>query len=254
MKVLGVCGDSYMAATTNTWGNQFRPDLDDSEGRHFTEILAKKFGYEYFTLARGACSNTAISLQVDEMIKRQVDFVFLNSTTPNRIEIPLKEFEVDLGIFNVDYLSYPDTSGQKNRELFCHDNVLSETITNLMYNGDTTYPLPFSSAKREALKYYLAELYDEQVRRYQDMCIMAYCVCRLEDAKIPYIFFNATNFTKNNNRVIHRQGPLDHLVPMSSLYHNDITTRRWHTSDETQVKLAENLYQYITENNLLTWS
>lgn len=243
-----------MAATTNTWGDQFRPDLHDSEGRHFTEILAKEFGYEYFTLARGACSNTAISLQVDEMIKRNVDFVFLNTTSPNRIEVPLKEFYSHLGVYNIDYCSYPDTSGQKNRELFCHDNILSETISNLTYDGPTAYPLNFDVNKREALKYYLAELYDEHVRYYQDTCIIADCISRLEDAKISYMVFNSLPIRKENKRILAKNGLMDHMVPMSQLYGNDRSTRRWHTSDETQIKLAENLYQYIIENNLLTWS
>lgn len=254
MKVLGVCGDSFMAATTNTWGDQPRPDLHDSEGRHFTELLAKKLDYEYFTLARGACSNTAISLQVDEVIRQTVDFVLFNATSPGRIEVPLKKFQSSLGVYNIDYLSYPDTSGQRNRSLFCHDNILSETITNLTYDGDTPYPLPFSDTKREALKYYLAELYDEQVRFYQDSCIIADCISRLEDAKIPYIMFTSLPTRKDTNRILAMDGPLDHLVPMSSLYNNDRSTRRWHTSDETQVKLAENLYQYIVENNLLNWN
>ena len=68
MPTLGVCGDSFMSATMNTE----REETWDSEGRHFTEILAKKIGYDYFTLARAACSNNAIRLQVDEMIKQKV--------------------------------------------------------------------------------------------------------------------------------------------------------------------------------------
>lgn len=254
MKILGVCGDSFMAATTNTWGNQFRPDLDGSEGKHFTEILARRFGYEYFTLARGACSNTAISLQVDEMINRNVDFVLLNTTSPNRIEVPLKEFHSHLGVYNIDYCSYPDQSGQKNRDLFCHDNVLSETVSNLTYDGPTPYPLPFSDAKREALKYYLAELYDEQVRYYQDSAIIGYSLRKLEDARIPYIIFSTIPVGRHGSRVPSKNGELDHLVPMSDLYGKDLTTRRWHTSDESQQKLADLVYQHIVSNNLLTWS
>ena len=66
-KTLGVCGCSWMAATKNGT----RPDILESEGKHFTEILAKRLGWNYFTLARSACSNTTIRLQIDESDKKQ---------------------------------------------------------------------------------------------------------------------------------------------------------------------------------------
>jgi len=62
-KTLGVCGDSFMAT------KNYEEGVDNGHGKHFTEILAKKLDCDLITYARGGCSNQAIRLQIDEIIK-----------------------------------------------------------------------------------------------------------------------------------------------------------------------------------------
>jgi len=47
MPILGIAGDSFYAATQDIAG---RSDCEGSHGKHFTEVLAKKLGYDLFTL------------------------------------------------------------------------------------------------------------------------------------------------------------------------------------------------------------
>ena len=196
MPVLGVCGDSYMAATIN---DSTRSDLKDSEGKHFTELLAKKIGYKYFTLARGACSNTAIRLQITEMVKQKVDLVIIGLTSENRLEIPHigKNYDSNLGVYNLDYQTkyYPDRSTLNTR--FVH-NLVTETLTNIFYTEQLSLQRFFNKATENhranlsekqiiALEYYLDYLYNSDYKKQIDSWVIHSGIKLLQDEKINFI-------------------------------------------------------------------
>lgn len=259
MKTLGICGDSFMAATINGDGN--RADLKESEGKHFTEILAKKIGYDYFTLARGAASNTAIRLQIDEMIKQNVDLVIIGTTTPNRLEIPHlgKKFDSELGVYNLDYRTeyYPDKSTLNPR--FKH-NILTDTLTNIFHdprpffkkivNDNCKGSVPLISPDQlDALGKHIDYLYDYGYKAMQDAWVIHSGIKALEENNIPFVAIWNINppvgVNINNYRFIQMSNKLNPC-------RWEPGHRRWHTTDEAQVIGAEIWYEYLLENGYLT--
>jgi hypothetical protein len=257
MPILGVCGDSYLSATVD--GD--RSDIRDSSGRHFSEILAKKLGYNYFTLARAACSNSAIRLQIDQMISEKVDFVIVGTTRSDRLEYPAKEnkdrFHEFFGIYNFVYNTHPDLSS--TNEKFNLNNMFTETITNVL-SGNYGYRDVVNEDQRESIKRYFQDIYDHQFKQVQDTWIIADGIKELIRHKIPYIvllhdFFHYHSFfTLPNIRHLLRNPnlPNQELIPYT--YDSKFTSRRWHTLDEDQVDIANHMCNYIQSNNLLVWS
>lgn len=259
MPILGVCGDSFLAATQD---HEQRVDLKGSPGKHFTELMSKHLGYDYFTLARGACSNTAIRLQIDEMIERKVDFVIVGTTSQNRIEYPMENRLVDFrkGIYNIIYDQHPDQSSLNSN--FTNPHIVSETINNTL----SGYGQVRDAEQLESLKRYFMDIYHDDIRKLQDGWIISDGVRALREAKIPYVILlvqgllnlGITTFDNPDNRIVwdkikHAQclpyiyGPYDEETGTS-------TFRRWHVSDKNQVAIAEHLCNYIQTYNLLNWS
>lgn len=258
MPLMGVCGDSFFAATQNL----DRPDCYDSEGKHFTEILSKKLGYDLFTLARGACSNTAIRLQIDEVIRQNCDFVLIGVTSEARIEYALEEdkFYYPDGIYNIIYDNHPDLSSLNVN--FKKPSIVSETVNNVL----SGYGHVRDENQRKAIEMYHKELFVRELRQLQDTWILSDGIRLLQDKKIPYVIFmqnwmsnfRVSTFADDNARhlsiVRHK-----HMIPFcydttDDLTENGHTQRRWHVSDKNQVVIADHLCEYIHSNNLLTWS
>jgi hypothetical protein len=270
--ILGICGDSFMAATINATDNatingesRVRIDLEDSAGKHFTELLAKKIDYDYFTLARGACSNTAIRLQIDEMVKQKVDLVIIGATSPNRMEFPKlgKKYNQSDGVYNLDYHigTYPDRSCQNKN--FKH-NVVSETFTNILtsdipfhkkvINDESISARPnITDNQAKALEYYIDYLYDADYKKHMDSFILHSGYKALEDSNIPFVMIlydsqmAVSGFSFENNYRIIKHG--DRLNPWT--WDKNNTTRRWHTTDQAQEKGAEMWYDYLVEHNFI---
>lgn len=259
MPVLGVCGDSYMAATIN----KDRSDTKDSEGKHFTEILAKRIGYDYFTLARGACSNTAIRAQITEMVKEKVDLVIIGFTSFNRLEIPKtgKTYDDNIGVYNLDYRTeyYPDRSTLNPK--FKH-NLISETLTNIftndkplfarLFNVNTVncYPL-ISQSTIIALEYYIDHLYDEKYKAQLDRWIIHSGIKLLQDHNINFVIINSGLYYDIEFENFQGARFIPSCTPMDPKYYPTEGQRRWHTSDESQEKLAELWYNHLINNNLI---
>jgi hypothetical protein len=259
MPKLGICGDSFLAATQD---HEWRIELKNSPGKHFTELLAQRLGYDYFTLARGACSNTAIRFQIDEIIKQNCDFVIVGTTSQNRIEYPItnQPFDHKKGIYNIFYNTHPDTSSLNPN--FTNPNTASETLTNILAG----YGQVRDEEQLESIKRFVLDVYHEEVKRFQDAWILSDGVRALREAKIPYIVLcvpgilglGISTFDKPDKRILH-----DHIQHRTMLpYYYDTwdeetgehTNRRWHVSDKNQVVICDHLCDYILTNELLTWS
>ena len=254
MKTLGICGDSWFAATQNLP----RPDCEDAEGKHFSEILAKRLGYNLFTLARSACSNSAIRLQISEMVQRKVDFIIVGTTTSNRIEYPMQnsnsKFNFSKGIYNFYYSGSPDTS---SLHFDSKDEVMyTDTLNNIFGSKNNSGPVR-DEHQRAAIKNYFMHMFDFGYREQQDAWITASGIQEIRSSGIPYLLLShqqpPTDYFQNAGTLAHEifGTTQPDMLPHNSPCALGDTKRRWHTSDEFQAEYADRLYDYITTHNLL---
>ena len=252
-KTIGICGDSFFAATQNT----SHESCQDAEGKHFSEILAQRLGYNMFTLARGACSNSAIRLQVSEMVKRKVDFIIVGTTSENRIEYPMRDsnnrFDKSKGIYNLHYTGSPDASAlhfdPKDETLY------SDTLNNI-FGSKINTGLVRNEIQRAAIQHYFMQMFDFSYKAQQDAWITASGIQEIRASGIPYLLLSehqpTTEYFADHTQlaceVFGNKQP--HLLPHSAPCAL-VGQRRWHTSDEFQAEYADTLYDYITKHQLL---
>lgn len=201
-KTLAICGDSWFTSDLST------------PGKSFGEVLSSKYGYEFLSLARAGCSNFAISLQVRKAIDLGADIVIVGATTPDRIEIPiiaknlsawekLKQafnweawftnqpscYDARRGLDNIKYFSDLDLSS-------CHSflnnpSVLSESLNNLAFQvvHNTEYSQLLTSEQIEALKHYMLNLYDREIKRQYDIWAIGDACRKLVQTNTPFLLF-----------------------------------------------------------------
>lgn len=209
MKKIAICGDSFCAPST-------KPEF---KGTSWGELLAKKLDWELLHYARQGCSNGGIRIQIDEAIKRKVDFVIIGATSHDRIEIPstaapynqlttekkvwgndlqthllnteiMNGYDPSAGIDNINY-------GNNNYRMIC------ETIFSLAEN----LPHPYRSSKidketQTAVKYYLNNMYDSNWKKQMDEWILVQGFYELIQNHIP--FFVDPNILWNTGNIRER--------------------------------------------------
>ena len=252
-KTLGVCGDSWFAASQDLP----RPDCEDADGRHFSEIMAKRLGYNLFTLAKSACSNSAIRLQISEMVKRKVDFIIVGTTTANRIEYPMTDsdssFDINNGVYNLHYSGAPCLSavnGKPQQEV-----MYTDTLNNI-FGSQHNSALVRSEAQRQAIKQYFMHMFDYAYREQQDAWIIASGIQEIRSSGIPYLLLShhepPTDYFQADTLACEVFGTTQpDMVPQNAPCANGSTPRRWHTSDQFQVEYADKLLRYLRKHNLL---
>jgi hypothetical protein len=213
-KKLAICGDSFMAAVDST---------QSGHGKHFTEILANKLDMDLFTLARGACGNNVIRLQIEEVIKEMPDLVIIGTTSIDRIEIPisnnnlniddllLSSYEKPKGILNFDYSTLPDIS--KYFKNFTTDDIklISLTLNSYVFDVETRnstlrendfYIKNITDEKINAIIQYYLHCYDWSWKRELDTWIITDGLQRLLDKNINFyiipvgVFFDDYHYNK----------------------------------------------------------
>lgn len=178
MKKIGICGDSFMASTRNN---------DESIcGEHFTDLLAEKLNCELVTFARSAASNEVIRLQIDEIIKFKPDLIIIDSTTPDRIEVPIyenKEFDKDKGIYNMDYRNYSNNKSSIHSGFIVNrPSLLTNTLSNHIKSG------LLDKEKEKSIYRFIGSLYDERWEAMKDSWVLAEGLRKLDDLNIDYYF------------------------------------------------------------------
>lgn len=252
---LGVCGDSYMSSIS------YNPnDIDNGSGKHFTELLGEKLGWEVVTFARGACSNQAIRLQIDEIIKQRPDCVIIGTTSPDRIEFPIKDLSVNdyfdkfslndkiynpmNGLYNIDYRDFPDLSSQHENFKKIVPTLTSETIGN-MFNNPSSSRLNKNEIK--LVKDWFQRFFDTRWKAQQDTWIISNGLRKLMDENIDFYCIN--NFLDINELSIYGDRiiePVSKLNPWT--YYNPNNNKikyRFHTSLEDQETLANKWYEFL---------
>jgi len=201
-KKIAICGASWFTSDLKF------PRLS------FGEKLAKKVGLELVSLARGGCSNFTIALQIDKAIELGVDYVVVGPDTWDRVEIPIlnsvneeqsawyrkrfnwadwfkiqrRGYKLYRGLSNIQYRPHPDLSSK--HEFLTDPTTISESLNNLAFpeaKVNDFYKL--NDEQITALKLYMLNLYDSNVKQQQDCWIISDACRRLQQSGIPFIIF-----------------------------------------------------------------
>lgn len=251
-KTLGICGDSFMAA------KNYEEGVDTGHGKHFTEILAKKLNCNLITYARGGCSNQAIRLQIDEIIKHKPDHVIIGSTNPDRIEVPTSDLSVknsikklykknyipSAGLFNIDYSGYYEECVAANHEGFKKNipTLRSETIGNIFNSAPGLY----TKTQLDALEYYLQVIYDYTWKMQQDSWILSDGLHKLKHYGISYHFIYWSLYTFDFE--IHEQGFIakeNDLNPWKYYSEENYSPYSFHLTEKDEIILAHLWYKEL---------
>lgn len=177
---IAVCGCSFSS-----------PVGGPHAGLHWAELLAHELNAELITFARQGISNNAIRLQINEALKHKPDFVFINATTPDRIEIPLEvepdkarshyvgfngAYQVERGLKNFNYPEYNNT-------------MISETIFSIIDWPQHPYrDRPIKSDVKHATKSYAAVIYDPAWKSQCDSWVLNSGLWELHNKNIKFLY------------------------------------------------------------------
>jgi len=106
MKQVIICGDSFMSPVLSF------------PGSHFSQIFCQTLGYELTAYARSGMSNAGITIQLNDAISKKPDLIIFNTTSFDRIEIPVVPPDSK-------YLSGPDQAYKVTDLLYTQSTGLS---------------------------------------------------------------------------------------------------------------------------------
>jgi hypothetical protein len=162
---IAVCGCSFSACSTD----------EKYKGTHWSELL----GYEVHNFARQGVSNSVIRLQIDEAIKINPSLILINSTTVDRLDVPLMHnvgYDKQQGLKNFNYNTGPYT-------------MLSETMFSLIdWSKHPHREKRVNPNIIDATKHYGAFLYDKNWRTQCDNWIINSGIYQLIDLGIDFIY------------------------------------------------------------------
>jgi len=192
MKKLMVAGCSYSAPSRSL------------PGTSWSEVMARRLGWDLVNLARQGCSNGGIRIQIEEIRRQRPDFAVVSGTFWDRMEIPARAAPYDWsrqaggwapelqkhlqdrelkngynrkdGIDNVNY-------GNNNNNMIC------ETIFSLIDSKNHAYRNgSIDNSTRNALKSYVDALYDANWKKQQDEWIICEGVLSMYLDGIKFLF------------------------------------------------------------------
>ena len=177
------CGDSFLT-----------PDRR-YPGGHFTELLAEKYGYEVINLARGGISNIGIGFQMELAISLNPNIIILAPTGSDRMQVPVGKFNPSLGLKNIRYTDfYSATCGSVY--VGTEDSAIVDDVVYTIANDcdwtvdDRGQKYKLSPEKKEAVKYYITHLRDEELQKVTDRWIIDYWTMQARTVGIRIIFLS----------------------------------------------------------------
>ena len=190
---IAVCGDSYMCLDKN------------HVGTHFSELLHGH--YSVINLARAGVSHVEIGFQLKKAVELRPDYVIVNTTTSDRIDIP---------ITGTDYINSLELEHFRpgNERYYLSSNIqtlIDSSAGHGEFKAHMTYEIV------DALKKYLSYIYDHTLMKEVDSWIIGYWLGKLKDNGIRYHLFDETFMVYQE----HLQHPI------------------YHTSYETQIEAAK---------------
>jgi hypothetical protein len=239
MKTLYVCGDSFVTPSSVV------------PNTHFTEILAKKFGYDLKVLSHGGMSNNGICLQVEYAIKNNASFVIISPTYYDRFDLPIIDKKTP---YDVNDLFYPgDTYAS------FVDDINRSLISGALLNYEDWHVnslirrIKGIKEKSHQLKEYFSKLYNPVWKQQQDIWALYATLHKLHVSAIPYLivlskydllsefnWLNETNYTL----------PLNEIIDRVTLFKkSNMPDHGYHTSSKDQIYIAERLLMHMEKVN-----
>jgi len=217
-----VCGDSFCTAV-------HEPQT------HFSQILRDRYGYNVTNLARSSMSTVGICLQIQSAIDLRPRAIIYARTGPARLDIPLGgKFVSHLGLKNFAY-PYPhevshghDCVGGSDANIFSHNISTLADLTDDSVNP--WLPRPLDIELRQAVKMYVAYLYDEQLKATTESWMYAHWHQQIQNNGILAIPFAPDTFAS---------------IAYDFARRNPRWDRSYHTDDETQIELAARLHDIL---------
>lgn len=243
---------------------------DTHPGTAWSEVLAKKLGWDLINLARQGASNGGIRLMIDEIISQRPDFAIVAPTFPDRTEIPVDPMQFDrngadfaledhlrkhningydplLGVMNINY-------GYNTPRL------ISETIYSLAENHDHKYRPKLRKETHHAVKQWVNYIYDSRWKKQLDEWIITQGLMMMYHEGIKFLvvpnFLWAFDPERSWRENIPRVVP-DHYIMLDDRESPQSITGnyppgRWdpgyHGSVKSQIIIAENWYRRISRD------
>ena len=171
-------------------------------GTSWSEVLAKRLGWDLVNLARQGCSNGGVRVQIDEIRRQQPDFAIVTPTFWDRMEIPataaLFDWKKSTGGWDPEIQRHLQDRTLKNgydREDGINNvnygnnnyNMICETIYTLAENFNHPYRSgSISKTAQTAVRHYIDGIYDSNWKKQQDEWIIKEGILQL--------YFDGINF------------------------------------------------------------
>jgi hypothetical protein len=242
--------------------------LPEYRKTHWSEILAEKLGAELINFARQGIGNNVIRLQIDAAIAAKADWVFIASTTEDRIEFPLEKF---VKIEDEDNSPNHIAKDQNRNGYVWEDGLrnfnygtahpyrmIAETMFSVIDNYDHNYRIAkVDKHTRAAVEGYAAFLYDAHWKRQVDNWVLYSGLWKLDSLKIPFLFNPWNTYIQNKNwnydfpdEFISKyfappQLALGAFCKSHPVNYND--EPGYHTHPDGQVAIADLYYNFVKE-------
>ena len=245
-------------------------------GTSWSEVLAKKLGWDLVNLARQGCSNGGIRIQIDEIRRQRPDFAVITPTFWDRMEIPasaapyepaknsnsnsfadLQDHLQNRSLKNgYDRNSGIDNINYRNNEY----RMICETISSLAENCHHFYRKgKINKDTQTAIKHYVNFIYDSNWKKQMDEWIIVEGLMRLYLEDIKFIVFPGLLWPFDpDNQTLWRDA-IPSLIPDKCVVTNELESvlrisgnnpftgddPGYHSNTVGQEIIAENWYQRI---------
>ncbi len=266
MKHVIICGDSFMSPVLSY------------PGTHFSQIFCSKMGFHLEAFARSGMSNAGIAIQINSALKRKPDLIIFNTTSFDRIELPVKhnltydkDFNFNEGFvtYDVEDLLYTQAHGlsshspwaNKNPKLWSisindllnhtpYDSRLKLTDThNAMTNLDQ---IEDYDHKMKIAKEWYKYLYDEINKKTIDSFMMYGVIRKVMDSNIDWLYVHDSGCFSSEPIIIKDKLPQKNWVEQIG---HIISSNRsidfdpgYHTTFKGQELIAECLIEHYNKH------
>ena len=250
-RILGICGDSFMSPISKDENN-----LENGHGKHFIDLLSKMLNCEIVTYAKGGVSNNCIRLQIEEIMKHNPTYIIIGTTSPDRLEIPLKNLSVNsyeqkwenysyikkFGLLNIEYNNSNDLSSLNNEFENIAPTLKSNTIYNFLHENI------IDTEKKDILNNYFQHFYDLEWKRQIDIWVISEGIYKLLSKNFNFSLIN-THFEDDyfsfcEDSLIKIQHELN---PWTYYSTQKKTKNPFHLNDEDSEILANKWYNFLKD-------
>lgn len=220
---------------------------------HFSEIISKKIDYELVIYSRGGMSNLGICLQIESAISENADFIFVNLTSPDRIEIPISDSNSEITVHDIIYNELTSLSSHNNSFNKQTPKLISDTLFCLL-EEEGHYAEKYNSVKniseiKKSTRNYFEFLYNPTWKKKTDYWCLYACLHKIVESKIPFLFFCNKLEVKTHFNFIEEKNIFE--INFSKYVVPDNKDFGYHTSPESQILISNEILNHIEIYKLL---